>query len=156
MERANWALGTTLLDAGDSAAAAPLLERAYASAYTSMLADPVDGVAQRRYRSFMLAYGQSLTGSRAAEGIALIARSQSMREQWWRQSPDDVGRQRDWIVATLALGEALAKSRNIARGCHAYEQAQSLIKSMRQRGRLTTLDEGRLTRPFHEGDAARC
>jgi hypothetical protein len=156
VERANWALGTTLLEAGDFATAAPLLERAYTSAHADIVADPADGVAQRRYRSFMLAYAQSLTGIRADEGIALILRSQSLREQWWQQSPGDEGRQRDWILATAALGDALAKSRDARAACIAYGRARSLIETMRDRGRLTKLDESWLTHTFDDGPAARC
>ena len=153
VERADWALGTTLLDAGEVAAATPLLERAYTSSRAAMAADRADGVAQRRYRSFMLAYGQSLTGPRAAEGIALIRRSQRLRERWWQRSPGDEGRQRDWIVATLALGDALAKSHRLTAACDAYARARSLAEALRVDGHLTALDAGRLVERFRTGDA---
>jgi serine/threonine protein kinase/tetratricopeptide (TPR) repeat protein len=150
-ERANWALGTTLLDAGDTAAASPLLERAYTSSRETVAADQADGVAQRRYRSFMLAYGQSLAGKRASEGIKLITRSQHLRQQWWQQAWSDQGRQRDWIVATVALGDALAKSRNATGACKAYKDARSLVERMRTERRLTVLDRDRLIKPFSQG-----
>lgn len=151
LEKASWALGTTVLESGYPQMAAPLLEGAYASSRLAAAADPGDGAAQRRYRSFMLAYGQGLIGSRTADGLTLIRRSQHLREQWWRRSPSDEGRRRDWLVATLALGDALTQTHDRVGACNTYKQAQALIKSLNAERRLLPLDAGRLTVEVQHG-----
>jgi hypothetical protein len=155
-EKASWALGISLLDAGDAKTAVPLLERAYTSSRLAAAADLEDGVAQRRYRNFMLAYGQGLIGTHTPEGIRLIRRSQYLREQWWQRSPTDDGRQRDWIIATLALGDALVQAHSLTAACGAYRRAGARVEALRAERRLTALDAGRLTKAVQNGASKNC
>lgn len=141
LNKARWALGTTLIDLGQADAAVPLLRAAFTSAEAEARDDPADHVLQHRYRSNMLAYGQALSGAgQRADGLALMRRSQALREAYWRRAPDDASRRRDWMIATAALGDSLAEGGETAAACRAYAAAGEALARIARAGTLTALD----------------
>jgi len=139
--RAQWALGSTIIDYGDQTEAVAMLRDALVRTRSISMADPADQDARRMVRIVENALGQSLAASgHFDEGAAILARNIAERREWLARKPDDPMRMRDYMVAIKGLGDMQVQFGRAADGCRTYEETDRLIAIIRQRGQLTALD----------------
>jgi serine/threonine-protein kinase len=157
LPRARWALGTTLLDAGRAAEAAPILERGVAEAEAVVVFDPADSDARRAAGMLETAYAQSLSRlGRHQEAIRRMTEAVEARRRRMAAQPAIVMYARDHAVAVAALGDVEALAGRIADACRRYDEAQAAFAALRRNGRHAALDDTGSIKLLTEAQARWC
>lgn len=142
LPRSRWALGTTLIDAGQVAEAVRILERGVAEARAVVAFDPADADAGRAVEMLESAHAQALSASgRPAEAIPILVGAAEARRRRMEASPDVVMHARDYAVALAGLGDVQAKAGRIAEACRSYDAADGVFTDLQRTGRYAALDD---------------
>jgi eukaryotic-like serine/threonine-protein kinase len=139
--RAQWALGSSLIENGGDAEALRLLTSSATTLRAIADADPADADAARMARVAETARGQALAAAgRLDEGIAIFNTQLTEREALWRAQPAEAIRLRDYVSAMKSLADMETHFGRVSQGCVRYAQVQRLVDRMQSEQRLTGLD----------------
>ncbi len=157
LARAQWALGTTLVDNGDPKEALALVEASSAGGRQVLAFDPADEDAKRMLRISENARGQALAAAgQLNEGLALFTDNVAERQQRWTARPADPLRLRDYMVAVKGLGDMQTQFGRVADGCVTYRDAKRLIGRIAQTGRLTGMDAATVLTDLRQRETKFC
>ncbi len=157
LQRQQWNVGTTLIDAGRAVVALPMLKESRDGWMAMAKADPEDGAVASWVRIARLAYGQALTAARqVAPAIAELSASLADRREWLADKPGSAERQRALIIGLQALADALAASQRRAEACAILTEARAMIQRMTRAGSFTQLDRDSMVPLLAEGMRRDC
>lgn len=157
VQRQQWNLGTTLIDAGDAAAALPLLQQSRDGWLAMARADPEDQSVASWVRTTRLSYGEALAGAgQTGAAVAELSASLADRRAWLAQKPDNAERQRALIVGLNGLGDALGAAGRRGEACALFGEAQGLVKQMQVDRSLTALDRDSIVALLDASVARNC
>ena len=156
IDRARWQLGSTLTELGETTEALHLLRLAMLGSRKRASADPRDRTAARVANVFALAFAQVLARSGDEAGLGIADRALSERELWWRRSPRDRERIRDWMVGLTSVGDILVESGRDREACLRYVFAIRLANELARSGRLPQLDRDHALTLVREQMAKHC
>ncbi|MGL6044362.1 MAG: hypothetical protein ACRC1J_10590, partial [Sandaracinobacteroides sp.] len=153
--RQQWNVGTTLIDAGQAAAALPMLKDARDGWLAMARADPEDGAVASWVRIAQLAYGQGLAGAgRIEPAIAELASSVADRRAWLADKPDNAERRRALVIGLQAMADVLGDAGRKAEACALLGETDATLKRMASTGGLSQLDRDSMV-PLRNATAAR-
>jgi len=155
--RADWELGTTLIEFGKPALATATLAAGARLAQHLIDLDSEDSDALRDLRILRLAQAQALAANhRYLAAIALMSSQVAEREAFARSHPDQVQALRDLAVGRAALGDILASANRKYEACRAYAMAKTDFGEVSRRGRLTGVDVTYAVKQMVEHQHATC
>ena len=141
LQRQQWNVGTTLIDAGRAAEALPMLKESRDGWKAMARADPEDGAVASWVRIAELAYGQALLAAGQVEpAIAELSGSLAGRREWLADKPDNAERQRALIIGLQTLADALGVAGRRAEACALLGEATGMVQRMTKAGSFTQLD----------------
>lgn len=157
LQRAGWALGTTLLELNRPREAEPILADAAALAQKLVFLEPDDRDLARSESIANSAYAQALVAlGRSEEALPVLERSTQARRKLWDEKPDDWGAARDYAISLAALADARSDSGAARAACVDYVSALEAFDRIRVAGRLAKLDEDYALRLIRERMAKFC
>lgn len=157
LQRAGWALGTTLLELNRPREAEPILADATAMAQKLVFLEPDDRDLARSESIAASAYAQALVAlGRSSEALPVLERSTQSRRKLWDEKPDDWGAARDYAISLATLADARSDSGDARAACADYTSALQAFDRIRAAGRLAKLDEDYALRLIHERMAKYC
>lgn len=157
VRRQQWNLGTSLADAGQWAAALPLLQASRDGWMAMAATDPEDQALAAWVRTTRLSYGEGLAGAgQRAAAIAELSQSLADRRAWLAAQPAATDRQRALVVGLNALADVLATAGRRGEACGLINEAQAMTARMAAAGALTGLDRDSLLRQLDAGRAGAC
>lgn len=155
VQRQQWNLGTTLLDAGDARAALPLLAQSRDGWLAMARADPEDQSVASWVRTTRLSYGEALAAAgQTGAAVTELSASLADRRAWLAGLPGNAERQRALIVGLNGLGDALAAAGRRGEACGLIGEARGVVGQMQKAGTLTALDRDSIVELL-DGSAAR-
>ena len=157
LQRQQWNLGTTLIDAGPAAEALPMLKQPR-DGWTAMAqADPEDGAVASWVRIAEMAYGQGLLAAGQVEqAIAQLSASLAGRREWLADRPANAERQRALIIGLQALADALGSASRQPEACAMLKEAGAMVQRMGKAGSFTQLDRDSMVPLLGEGLKRHC
>jgi len=157
LPRARWALGATLIEAGDVAEAAAILKRGAAEAHAVVAFDPADADAIRAADLSDTAYAQALSAmGRPEQAVPILAQAAEARRRRMEGRPDIVMYARDYGVSLAALGDAEAAAGRVAQACGRYAAAEGVFGDLRRTGRYAALDDTGSLKLLRQSQARWC
>ncbi len=157
LQRQQWSLGTTLVDAGAAGEALAVLGPARRGWMAMAAADPEDESLAAWVRIIRIAYGQAMTAAgHPAEAITELNASVADRRRWLAAAPMSAERRRALVVGLSALAEALGSARRHSEACMLFDEALDTTRRMASTGGLTRLDRDSEVRLLDEGRARYC
>jgi hypothetical protein len=153
--RQQWNVGTTLIDAGQAAAALPMLKESRDGWLAMARADPEDGAVASWVRIAQLAYGQGLAAAgRIDPAIAELAASVADRRAWLADKPGNAERQRALVVGLQAMADVFGLAGRKAEACALLGEVDAMLVRLASTGGLTQLDRDSMV-PLRNATAAR-
>ena len=142
LQRQQWNVGTTLIDAGRAAEALPMLKESR---------DGWKAMAQgrsARWRGGVLGADcpnsptgrRLLAAGRSKPAIAELSASLAGRREWLADKPDNAERQRALIIGLQTLADALGIAGRRAEACALLGEAGGMVQRMTKAGSFTQLD----------------
>jgi hypothetical protein len=157
LQRQQWNVGTTLIDAGRSAEALPMLKQSRDGWMAMASADPDDAAVASWVRVARAAYGQALTGAgQTGAAITELSASLADRREWLADKPDSAERQRALIIGLQALAEALAAAGRPAEACAMLGESDAMVQRMTRAGSFTQQDRDSIMPLLAEGLERSC
>jgi tetratricopeptide (TPR) repeat protein len=157
VQRAEWALGSTLTELQRPAEAEALLAHSVAMMEQLQLLEPEDKDLARLASVTSNAYADALVAlGRFAQAFPILERSLAMRRKRWDDAPNDWGAARDYAIALATLGDAHAAARQNHRACATYADTLATFDRIRAAGHLAKLDEENSVRRVREQLARHC
>jgi tetratricopeptide (TPR) repeat protein len=142
LERAQWALGTTLLQLERPREAEPILRQAVTITERLRMLEPDDQALARSANIATNAHAQALAAlGRFSEAVPVLQQSVEARHRLWDQSPADWSVARDYAITTAGLADVLADAGDIPNACAKYRETLATFDLIRSAGRLAKLDE---------------
>lgn len=155
--RQKWNLGSTLVEAGRPAEAAPILAEGLAGWQALARADPSDEAVRVWVWATRLSYGQALAGrGDFARAIPVLSEAVAERRAWHLARPADADRRRLLMKAQATLADTLAAAARTGEACALYDEALLLAGEMAKAGQLTGYDKAETLRLMQEGRARSC
>lgn len=155
LQRQQWNVGTTLIDAERAREALPMLRSSRDGWMAMARADPDDGAVASWVRIARLAFGQALAAAGPSEAaIAELSASLADRREWLADNPGNAERQRALIVGLNALADVFGAAGRSAEACAAYGESGAMMERMRKAGSLTQLDRDSMV-PLRDAGMAR-
>lgn len=157
LPRSRWALGTTLVAAGEVAEAERILARGVIEAQAVAAFEPADADAARAADLLETAHAQALSAlGRRAEAIAILARTAEARRRRMEARPEIVMYARDYAVALAALGDVEAAAGRVGQACRRYGAARAVFADLQRSGRYAALDDSGSLKLLREAQARLC
>ncbi len=157
LQRQQWNVGTTLVDAGRAAEALPMLKESRDGWLAMASADPEDGAVASWVRVARAAYGQALTGAGQTEAaIAELSASLADRREWLADKPDNAERQRALIIGLQALADAVSAAGRKAEACAMLGEAGGMVQRMTRAGSFSQQDRDSILPLLAQGRARVC
>ncbi|TAL33568.1 MAG: serine/threonine protein kinase [Phenylobacterium sp.] len=157
LPRARWALGTTLIDAGQAEEAARILQRGVAEARAVVAFEPADVDSARALDMTQSAYAQALSATgRVGEAVPILAGAAEARRRRMEARPEVVMYARDYAVALAALGDVQAPAGRVADACRNYDAAGAVFADLQRTGRYAALDDSGSLKLLREAQARWC
>lgn len=157
LQRAQWALGTTLLQLNRPREAERSLSQAVAIVERLQLLEPDDRDLARSATIAVNAHAQALGAlGRFDEALPVLKRSAAARHVLWEQRPNDWAAARDYAVTMAALADVQASGLDTAQACASYRESLATFDRMRSVGRLAKLDEDYAIDGIHDGFEKHC
>ncbi len=157
VQRAGWALGTTLLELRRPTEAEPILARARQLAGELRRLDPEDREAARIAAVTASAHAQALVAiGRVDTAIPMLREVAEQRRAASLAGPDDFGAARDHAVALAMLADAYADTGRAAKACPEYAAARLEFERLQAAGRLAQLDRDYALRLVLERQERHC
>ena len=141
LPRSRWALGATLLDAGRSREAAPILAQGVAEARAVAAFEPQDADAERAADIIENTQAQTFAAMGQPEtAIPILARSAEARRRRMLARPGVALGARDYAITLAALGDVEGQAGRRGEACRRYDQAEQIFDDLRRRGHAAALD----------------
>ena len=157
VQRAGWALGTTLLELRRPTEAEPILFRARQLAGELQRLDPDDREAARTATVTASAHAQALVATgRFDAAIPVLRGVVEQRRAASVADKNDFGAARDYAVALAMLADAFADAGRAALACTEYAAARREFELLQAAGRLPQLDQDYALRLVLERFARHC
>jgi tetratricopeptide (TPR) repeat protein len=151
LERAQWALGTTLLQLQRPAEAEKVLSEAVALVERLRILEPDDQGLVRSASVASNALAQALGAlNRFNEAIPLLQKSLDARRRLWDRTPTDWSAARDYAITLASLADVQADSGDTVRACTRYRETLAVFDRIRSAGRLARLDQDYALQLVHE------
>ncbi len=142
LERAQWALGTTLLELKRAREAEQILGQAVTIIERLRILEPDDQDLARSASIAANAHAQTLAAlGRFSEAVPVLQRSVEARHLLWERAPSDWSAARDYAITTAGLADVLADAGDIPSACTHYRETLITFDRIRSAGRLAKLDE---------------
>ncbi len=155
--RQQWNLGSTMLSAGQSREAVPILRRALEGWEEVGRTDPSDEAVLWWVQASRLSLGQALAraGDRAG-AISELSRSVAERRSWHSARPTDADRRRWLLKAEVTLAAELLPAGRTGEACAVLDEAAGIAAAMAASGQLTGYDREETMRQLEAMDRANC
>jgi serine/threonine-protein kinase len=151
LERAQWALGSTLLQLQRPREAEQVLSQAVALAERLRILEPDDQDLVRSASVASNALAQALAAlKRFDAAIPLLQQSLDARRRLWDQAPTDWSAARDYAITLASLADVQADSGNVPQACGRYRETLAVFDRIRDAGRLAKLDQDYALQLIHE------
>jgi hypothetical protein len=141
LDRARWALGSTLLALSRIDEALALLEVSSTDLKQRVAFDRDDMEAARLLQIVELDHAEALTdANRVGEGIALMQANIAERRAWLALHPVEPRKLRDLAIGVEQLGDIQTKHGRVGDGCRSYAEFETLVAAMRKIGDFAQMD----------------
>lgn len=157
VSRAGWALGTTLLQLERPKEAEPILAAAAAISQRLTDLDPDDQDLSRALHVVSAAHAQSLVALRRFdEALPVLESSVEARRKNAAHAQDNPSLARDYAIALVSWGDALAAAGQTAKACRQYALGKREFDAIRAAGRLADLDRNYALKLIDDSVARYC
>jgi serine/threonine-protein kinase len=151
LERAQWALGSTLLQLERPQEAQKILSEAVALVERLRILEPDDQDLVRSASVASNALAQALAAlGRFDEAIPVLQHSLEGRRRLWDRAPTDWSAARDYAITLASLADVQADSGDTPHACARYRETLAVFDRIRDAGRLARLDQDYALQLVHE------